>query len=346
VCPALVGLDKVMARRIGLRAFACRLAALVASIVGFSLPAASDAQEPALPRRVGVVLVGFSVESKEAQAFPQGLRDAGYAAGRDVLIEWRYANGDYTRVPELVADLVKSKVEVIVVDSGVAARAAKRATFSIPIVMATVADPVASGLVANLARPGANITGLSLMTGELGPKRLQLLKEVIPRVTRVAILWDPATPFHERAVHDLKIAAPAMSIELEFFAINVPDDLPPAFSAAKRAHAQAAYVIESAFFGAHRDQLVSLAAKARLPVIYGERESVQAGGLISYAANFADLFHRSARYVDKILKGARPADLPIEQPTQFQLVVNLRTAKALGLTIPQSILLRADEVIR
>ncbi len=310
------------------------------------VPRGARAQQPGSPRRIGVLLVGFAPESEEAQQFRQGLRGAGYAEGRDVVIEWRSARGDYARVPELVVDLVKSKVEVIVVDSTVAARAAKRATSTVPIVMALVADPVGSGLVTNLAHPGANITGLSLMTGELAPKRLQLLKEMIPRTTRVAILWDPATPFHRRAVQDLKAAAPTMSIKLEFFAIYGPNDLSPAFSAAKRAHAQAVYVIESAFLGSHRDLLVSLATKGRLPVIYGERESVDAGGLISYAANFADMFHRSAGYVVKILNGAKPGDLPIEQPTKFELVVNLKTAKALGITIPESILLRADEVIR
>jgi putative ABC transport system substrate-binding protein len=184
------------------------------------------------------------------------------------------------------------------------------------------------------------------MSGELAPKRLQLLKDAIPRATRVAILWNPDTPFHKKAVQDLKAAAPAMSIELKFFAMSDPDDLPPAFSAAKRARAQAVYVIESAFFGSYRDQLASLATKASLPTMNGERRIVEAGALMSYGANFADMYRRAAGYVDKILKGAKPGDLPIEQPTKFELVVNLKTAKALGITIPESILLRADEVIR
>jgi putative ABC transport system substrate-binding protein len=328
------------------RSFAAGLVAL-AAFFGLICPAsAADAQQPASPRRIGLVLVAFSSESKEAQAFRRGLVDAGYAEGRDVAIERRSANGDYDQIPVLVADLVQRKVEVIVVDGTVATRAAKRSTSTIPIVMAIVADPVASGLVTSLAHPGGNITGLSLMSGELAPKRLQLLKDAIPRATRVAILWNPDTPFHKKAVQDLKAAAPAMSIELKFFAMSDPDDLPPAFSAAKRARAQAVYVIESAFFGSYRDQLASLATKASLPTMNGERRIVEAGALMSYGANFADMYRRAAGYVDKILKGAKPGDLPIEQPTKFELVVNLKTAKALGITIPESILLRADEVIR
>jgi putative ABC transport system substrate-binding protein len=328
------------------RSFASGFVALAAFLGLLGFTSAVDAQQPAPPRRIGLVLVAFSPESKEAQAFRQGLVDAGYAEGRDVVIEWRSANGDYDKIPALVADLVQRKVEVIVVDGTIATRAAKRSTSTIPIVMAIVADPVASGLVASLAHPGGNITGLSLMSGELAPKRLQLLKDVIPRANRVAILWNPDTPFHKKAVQDLKAEAPAMSIELELFAVSNPDDLPAAFSAAKRVHAQAVYVIESAFFGSHRDQLVSLATKASLPMIYGERRIVEAGALMSYGANFADMYRRAAGYVDRILRGAKPADLPIEQPTKFELVVNLKTAKALGITIPESILLRADEVIR
>ena len=201
-------------------------------------------------------------------------------------------------------------------------------------------------MVTNLAHPGGNVTGLSLMTADLGAKRLQLLKEAIPRLTRVAVLWNPDTPWHPKVIEDLKAAAPSLSINLSFVAARTPEEFGPAFSAASRAHAQALYVIESPFFFTHRTTLLELASKARLPVIYGEREFVEAGGLMSYGTNVGDLFRRSAGYVDKILKGAKPGDLPIEQPTKFELVVNLKTAKALGLTIPESILLRADEVIR
>jgi len=335
-----------MIRRLSRRAFVSSLAALAASPAIVFKPRSAYPQQPASPRRIGVLLVGFSPESKEAQAFRQGLRDAGYAEGRDVVIEWRHANGDYDRVPELVDDLVQRKVEVIVADSTYAARAAKRATSTIPVVMAVVADPVGTGLVASLAHPGGNVTGLSMMITELSAKRLQLLKEAIPRVGRVAVLWNPAAPWHAKVVEDLKAVAPSLSIELKFVGVRKPEEIGPAFSAVSRAHAQALYVIEDAVFLTHRMTLLELALKARLPAVSGVRQFADAGALMSYGANFGDLYRRSAGYVDKILKGAKPGDLPIQQPTKFELVVNLKTAKTLGITISQSILLQADEVIR
>ena len=335
-----------MIRRLSRRAFVANVAALAASPAIVLKPQSAYAQQPSSPRRIGVLLGGLSPESKEAQAFRQGLLDAGYSEGRDVVIEWRSASGDYARLPELAADLVQRKVDVIVVQSTSAAQAVKGATSTIPIVMAVVADPVGSGLVANLAHPGGNITGLSTMVVELNAKRLQLLKETLPRATRVAVLGNPAAPYHPKAVEDLKAVAPALSIELNFAAARTPDEFSPAFSAVGRAHAQALYVIDDAFFVSRRAMLVRLASKTRLPAIYGFRLYVDEGGLMSYGANYADLLRQSARYVDKILKGAKPGDLPIEQPTNFELVVNLKTAKALGITIPQSILLQADEVIK
>ena len=310
------------------------------------LASAADAQQSASPRRIGVLLVISSPESIEAQAFRQGLREAGYAEGRHVVIEWRSANGDYARIPELAGDLVQREVDVIVVQTTPAAHAVKRATSSIPIVMAFAGDPVGSGLVASLARPGGNITGLSTMATELSAKRLQLLKEAMPRVARVAVLWNPDTPTYARAIEDLKTVAPSLSIELSFIRVRRADEIGPALSAVSRAHAEALYIIPDGFFFTHRMTLLKLASKARLPVIYGERHFADAGALMSYGPNVADLFRRSAEYVDKILKGAKPGDLPIEQPNTFELVVNLKTAKALGITIPESILLRADEVIR
>jgi len=309
-------------------------------------PQRAHAQQPASPRRIGVLLVARSPEHRDVQQFRQGLRDAGYTEGRDVVIEWRSANGDYSRVPALAADLVQRKVDVIVVEATLATQALKRATSTIPIVLAVVADPVGSGLVANLAHPGGNVTGLSLMVADLSAKRLQLLKEAIPRLTRVAVLWNPATPYHPKVVEDLKAVAPSLSIELVFVGVRTTEQLGPAFSTVGRAHVQALYVINDAFFFNHRTTLLKLSSKARLPVLYEERNFPDTGALMSYGPNIEDLYRRSAGYVDKILKGAKPGDLPIEQPTKFELVVNLRTAKALGLTIPQSILLRADEVIR
>jgi len=326
-----------------------RLVALVflAACLGpFDLAGAARAQQPTAPRRIGVLLVAHSPEGEVAQAFRQGLRDAGYLEGRDVVIEWRSPSGDYARVPELVADLVQRKVEVIVVDGTVGTRAAKRATSTIPIVMALVADPVGSGLVANLAHPGGNVTGLTIMMTDLSAKQLQLLKETVPRATQVAVLWNPDTPYSPKMIQELKAAAPSLSVELKLVGVRTPEEIESAFSAVSRAHAQALYVIEDPLFTTHRPAILKLASKARLPAIYGARHFADEGGLMSYGANYGDLSRRSAEYVDKILKGAKPGDLPIEQPTKFEFVVNLKTAKALGLTIPQSILLQADEVIR
>ena len=335
-----------MIRRLSRRAFVSSLAALAASSAMVFKPQSAYAQQPALPRRIGVLLVSFSLEGKEAQAFRQGLRDAGYAEGRDVVIEWRSANGDYARIPALATDLVQRKVDVIVVDSTPGAQAVKRATSTIPIVMAVVGDPVGSGIVANLAHPGGNVTGFSVMAAALSAKRLQLLKETVPRLTRVAVLWNTDTRWHAKAVEELKAVAPSLSIELSFVSVRTPEEFSSAFSAISRAHAQALYVLSDAQFVVHRRTLLKLASKARLPDIYAERHFPDEGGLMSYGANYADHWRRSAGYVDKILKGAKPGDLPIEQPTKFELVVNLKTARALGLTIPESILLQADEVIR
>lgn len=327
-------------------AIAFTLAFLAACLGSLGFPSPADAQQPVSPRRIGVLLVSWSVESTIAQAFREGLRDAGYVEGRDVVVEWRTASGDYDRVPELVAELVQRKVEVIVANGTVGTRAAKRATSTIPIVMALVADPVGSGLVTNLAHPGGNVTGLTIMTTELSAKQLQLLKETVPRATRVTVLWNPDTPYSPKVIQELKEAAPSLSIELKFVGVRTPEEIDSAFSAVSRAHAQALYVIEDPLFTTHRATLVKLASKARLPAIYGDRHFADEGGLMSYGANYGDLVRRSAGYVDKILKGAKPGDLPIEQPTKFELVVNLKTAKALGITIPESILLRADEMIR
>jgi putative ABC transport system substrate-binding protein len=308
-------------------------------------PLAAEAQSVGKAQRIGVLLVGLSPESKQAQHFRQGLRDAGYSEGHNVVIEWRSAKGDYDRVPELVADLVQSKVDVIVMDSTVATQVAKRSTSTIPIVMALVVDPVGSGLVKSLARPGGNVTGLSMMTTELNAKRLQLLKEVIPRLARVAVLWNPDHPFHSTVVADLKVIAPSLSMELSFVGVRTPEQFGSAFSDVGRVHAQALYVVEDPIFFAHRMVLFKLASKARLPTIHELRRFPEQGALMSYGPDLHDLFYRAATYVDRILKGAKPADLPVEQPTKFELVINLKTAKALGLTIPQSLLLRADHVI-
>ena len=335
-----------MIRRLSRRAFVSSVVVLATGSRIAVLPHGARAQQPALPRRIGVLLAVFSPESKEAQAFRQGLRDAGYGEGRDVVIEWQSISGDYARAPALAADLVQRKVDVIVVESTPAAQAVKHATSTTPIVMAIVADPVGSGLVGNLAHPGGNVTGLSGMSSELSAKRLQLLKETLPRLTRVAVLRNPANPWHTRVVKDLKAVAPSLSIELSVMGVRTPEEIGPAFSAVSRAHAQALYVVGDGLFLTHRAMLVKLASRHRLPTTFWARHFADEGGLMSYGPNLGEMWYRSARYVDKILKGAKPGDLPIEQPTQFELVVNLKTAKALGITIPESILLRADEVIQ
>jgi putative ABC transport system substrate-binding protein len=330
-------------RRLSRRAFISSVAALTGSAITV-VPHDAHAQQPASPRRIGVLLVGPSPEGREAEAFRQGLRDAGYAEGRDVMIEWRSAHGDYDRVAALAVDLVQSKVDVIVSDGTVGTRAAKRATSTIPIVMTLVSDPVGDGLVANLAHPGGNVTGLTILTTELSPKLLQLLKDAIPRLTRVAVLWNPETPYHPKAVEGLKAAAPSLALELSFVGVRTPEQIDPAFSAVRRARGEALYFIGDPLFFAHRTTLVKLASKARLPVV--GTSGAYEGALMSYGPNLSDVFRRAAGYVDKILKGAKPGDLPIERPTKLELVVNLRTAKALGLTIPQSIIQHADEVIQ
>ncbi len=335
-----------MNRHLSRRAFVGSLAALAMSPTFMFTLQSAYAQQPASPRRIGVLLGGSSHEEKVQQAFRQGLLDAGYVEGRDVVIEWRSADGDYTRLPQMAADLVQSRVDVIVVRSTPAAEAAKRATSTIPIVLAIVADPIVTGLVASFSHPGGNVTGLSAMTEDLSAKRLQLLKEALPRLTRVAVLWNPDTAFHKGVIEQLKASAPSLSIKLKFVSAQTPEEFDAAFSAMKQARVQALYVIEDALFFTNRKTLVRLASNARLPIVYWIKEFAEDGGLMSYGASYADLMRRSAGYVDKILKGAKPGDLPIEQPTKFELVVNLKTARAFGITIPQSILVRADEVIR
>ena len=308
-------------------------------------PLAAQAQQAASPRRIGVLLVGLLPESKPAKHFRLGLRDAGYLEGRDVVIEWRSANGDYDRLPALIADLLQSKVDVIVEDSTVGTELTKRATSTIPIVMALVLDPVGSGLVKSLAYPGENVTGLSMMATELYAKRLQLLKDINPRLIRAAVLWNPDHPFHAKPAEELKAVAPSLSIELSFVGVRAPDQFGSAFSEVTRANAQALYVVEDPIFFSHRMAILEMASAARLPTIHELTRWPEAGALMSYGPDLNDLFRRAAFYVARILKGAKPADLPVEQPTKFELVINSKTAKALGLDVPPTLIALADEVI-
>ena len=328
-----------MTRRNALLALALNL--VIASTVAW-------AQQPNRIPVVGWLAATAGPDDPLVEALRQGLRELGYVEGRNIKLEFRTAQGHPDRLPGLAEELVQVNVDVIFVATPLAAQALRRATSTIPIVVALF-DPVANGLVTNLAHPGGNVTGLSSMTSELYSKRLQLLKESIPGLARVAVLWNPATiptPLQTKIVEDLKAAARSLSIELKFVVAQTPEEFDAAFSAVSRARAQALYLLESPLFYVHRMTLAKLASKARLPTIYGSRTFTDEGGLMSYGANYADQMRRSAGYIDKILKGAKPADLPIEQPTKFEFVVNLKTAKALGITIPQSILLQADEVIR
>jgi putative ABC transport system substrate-binding protein len=309
-----------------------------------SAPVLTNAQPTGKIPRIGILRPG-SPPDPFVDAFRQGLRELGYVEGQNVHIEYRWAQGKDERLPSLAADLVRLKVDTIVA-SGSQALEARRASTTIPIVMPVATDPVGSGLVASLARPGGNVTGLAFQSEELPGKWVELLTEAIPGVSRVAVLWhDAAVDSGQLTVTEA--AARSLRVELRAVKVHRPDDLETALGEARKGRAEALIVLGSPFFFAHRARLVELAAKHRLPAMYFQREFVVgSGGLMSYGPNLRDLFRRAATYVDKILKGAKPADLPVEQPTKFELVVNAKTAKALGLTIPPSVLARADEVIQ
>ena len=327
------------------RAFIGTLAGVLAA------PLAAHAQQPTRVPRIGWLLTG-SLESPETQAildaFRQGARERGYVDGQNIVIEFRPAEGKIERFPALAADLVRLKVDLIVAGSTAAARAAQRATATMPILAPTMGDPVGDGFVASLARPGGNITGLTFLGPELAPKRLELLKEALPKVSRVVGLWHPGA-LSEGTAKDMlrqtEAAARNLGVRLQLEAVQGPDDLDRAFSTLARKRANAFLMFPSAMFFNERRRVVGLAERHRLPSVYVSKEFAELGGLVSYGASIPDLFRRAASYVDRIVKGAKPADLPIEQPTKFELVINLKTAKALGLAIPQSLLLRADTVI-
>ena len=285
-----------------------------------------------------------SAPTPGADALRRGLAELGWLEGQNLLIEKRYAEERPARFSVLIAELIRLKVDVLVVRGTASAVAAKQATSTIPIVVPVMGDPVAEGLVASLARPGGNVTGLSMLNIELSAKRVELLKEVLPRAKRVAVLRDPAgSPTDVGAT---QAAARALGLELQLLSVGRPEEFHGAFQAAKKAGAEGLIVLSSAFFFAHRRQLVDLAAQDRLIAVWEHRDFAAAGGLLSYGPNLMDMNRRAAKYIDKILKGAKPADLPIEQPTTFELVISLKTAKALGLTIPPAVLARADEVIQ
>jgi len=323
-----------------------RLVALIVMLVGFG--GISEAQQPKKIPRIGFLgSATLATSPARREAFRQGLRELGYMEGQNVLIEYRHAEGKFDRLPDLAAELVRLKVDVIVAAGGIQAIwAAKNATKTIPIVVTGAGDPVGEGLIASLARPGGNITGLSLGGYELYGKRLELLKETVPKVSRVAFFWHRSTPAVPSYLKEARASAQALGLKIQSLEVPSPNDFEGVFRAAAKGGAHALTVSIHPVFIGNRNRILDFAAKNRLPAIYYATEFVEDGGLMSYGPDFLDNYRRAAIYVDKILKGAKPADLPVEQPTKFELVINLKAAKQIGLTIPPEVLMRADKVIR
>jgi putative ABC transport system substrate-binding protein len=320
---------------------------LLTSLAGaLAAPLAAEAQPTRKVYRVGY-LTGISpIAARPAEAFRQGLHELGWVEGQNIVIDFRSADGKFDRLPSLAAELVRLKPDVIVAGATPVAVAAQNATGTIPIVMFGVGNPVELGLIASLARPGGNVTGLSFSAGmDTFGKGLELLKEALPKVRRVAVLSNPANPAHAAAIRNVKAAAGSLGVQLHLLEAREPNQLDAAFAAMAKGRVDALLVVADGMFLLHRTRLAGLTAKNRLPSMHGLRENVEAGGLMSYGPSNVAMFRRAALFVDKILKGAKPADLPVEQPTTFELIINLKTAKALGLPIPPSLLARADQVI-
>jgi putative tryptophan/tyrosine transport system substrate-binding protein len=309
------------------------------------LPA--EAQQPTKNPRIGY-LSGSSPSNSPArsEAFWQGLRELGYVEGKNIVIEQRYAEGKFDRLPALAAELVRLKVDIIVTAGPQTTRPAKQATSTIPIVMAQDPDPVGNEFVASLARPGGNITGLATFAPELSGKQLELLKETVPKLSRVAVFGTSINPGNAQSLREVELAAQAFGVKLQYLDVLSPKDFETAFRAAGKWRADAVLMLPGSVLGLQRAQLADLAVKSRLPAIYPQAEFTEAGGLMYYGTNTPDLFRRAATFVDKILKGAKPADLPVEQPTKFEFIINLKAAKQIGLTIPPSVLARADRVVK
>jgi putative ABC transport system substrate-binding protein len=309
----------------------------------FAPPFSAFAQQPTKLFRIGVL---GNEDTLPWEGFRRGLRELGYIDGRNVAIDWRWSKGSPDRFPALAAELVQAKVDLLVVSGTQAARAAKEATSAIPIVMTVSAYPDKIGLVESLARPGGNLTGLSNLGPELMGKSFQLLKEIAPKVSRLAVLWNPASPVEKLVFEEMLGAAPAFGLEIRSIEMRRPEDAAAAFAAVTASGADALFALGNPVNFKNRQLIADFALKSRLPSLFQERLFVESGGLVSYAPSFVDLFARAAGYVDKILKGAKPADLPIEQPTTFELAINVKTAKALGITLTPSLLLRADKLIQ
>ena len=306
-----------------------------------------NAQQPKKIPRIGFLSTTFpSNVPPRLEAFRQGLREIGYVEGKNIIIEYRYAEGKIDRLPMLLDDLVRLKVDVIVTSGPSPTRSAKKATVTIPIVMTWDYDPVGNGLVMSLAQPGGNITGLSTLAPEISGKQLEILREIVPKLSRVAVLGTSSVPGNAEALRATELAAVALKVPLLYIEIRDRKDIETVFQTARKGRVDAVLALASRVLLTDRTQVADLAVKSRLPAIYGESEHVEAGGLMTYGVNIPDLFRRAATYVDKILKGAKPADLPVEQPTKFEFIINLKAAKQIGLTIPPNVLARADKVIR
>ena len=314
---------------------------LGAMLFALCLPAA--AQQPAKAFRIGYLSLRNAIGAQE-EAFLKGLRDLGYIEGQNILVEWRFAKGKAERMGDFAAELVRLKVDVIVAPGVQALGAAKQSTTTIPIIFPTAGDPVASGLVASLARPGGNITGLTILSPELSGKRLELLKEAFPRLSRVAVLLDPRQP--PLSFKETQTTGQSLRLKLQFLEVRDAADVESVFSAMSRERADALITLPHPVLQVHQRRIVELAAKSRVPAMYQTAEWVEGGGLMSYGPAHLDNYRRAAVFVDKILRGAKPADLPVEQPTKFELAINLKTAKQIGLTVPPNVLARADRVIR
>ena len=320
---------------------------LILALAILAVPLTAEAQQPKNVPRIGFLsAASASSISARSEAFRQGLRELGYVEGQNLVIEYRYAEGKLDRLRELAAELVRLPVDVILSAGPTVTRPAQEATSTIPIVMAFDSDPVGSGFVASLARPGGNITGLSTLSPEITGKQLELLKEIVPTLSRVAVLGNSLTAGNAQVLRETETTAQALRVQLQYIDMPGLKDIEPAFRDVSQARADAVLVLNNPVVTAQRTQTADFAVKSRLPAIYLAREFVEAGGLMSYGVNINDLFRRAATYVDKILKGATPADLPVEQPMQFELVINLKAAEALGLTIPPMVLFQADEVIK
>jgi putative tryptophan/tyrosine transport system substrate-binding protein len=324
-----------------------KITVLTLSAMLYALCVSASAQQPTKVPRIGFLgATPASSISARIEAFRQGLRELGYVEGKNIVIEWRSADGKLDRLPSLAAELVRLKVDVIVTAGPQSTRPAKEATVTIPIVMGFDDDPVGSGFVASLARPSGNITGLSTLSPEIGGKQLELLKETVPKLSRVAVLGTSTRPGNVQSLREIKLAAGTFKVQLQYLDVLDPKDIEAAFREARIGRAGAVLVLASPVTSSHRAEIVDLAVKSRLPAIYNTREFVEDGGLMTYGVNTPDLYRRAATYVDKILKGAKPADLPVEQPTKFEFIMNLKAAKQIGLTIPPNVLARADKVIK